>query len=76
MQAQNALTTATMVSSSQAGETILRTYDLAKRYGSRVAVNQLNLEVRRGEIVGFLGPNGVGKTTSIRMLLRRSERKE
>ncbi len=69
MQTQNALTAATTVSSSQADETILRTYDLTKRYGSRVAVNQLNLEVRRGEIVGFLGPNGAGKTTSIRMLL-------
>lgn len=50
-------------------ETILRTYNLTKHYGSRVAVNQLNLEIQRGEIVGFLGPNGAGKTTSIRMLL-------
>jgi len=55
--------------SSQTGEAILRTYDLTKQYSSRVAVKRLNLEVRRGEIVGFLGPNGVGKTTSIRMLL-------
>lgn len=66
MQAQNAPLTAP---SFQAGETILRTSDLTKHYGSRVAVNQLNLEIRRGEIVGFLGPNGAGKTTSIRMLL-------
>lgn len=69
MQAKNALTAATAVSSSQVNETILRTYDLTKHYGSRVAVDHLNLEVRRGEIVGFLGPNGAGKTTSIRMLL-------
>jgi len=69
MQAHNALTAAMTGSPSQAGETVLRTYDLTKHYGSRVAVNQLNLEVRRGEIVGCLGPNGAGKTTSIRMLL-------
>jgi ABC-2 type transport system ATP-binding protein len=69
MQAHNAPTTAATVSPSYVDETILRTYDLTRRYGSRVAVNQLNLEVRRGEIVGFLGPNGAGKTTTIRMLL-------
>ncbi len=69
MQAQNTSTAATGTSPSQAGETVLRTYDLTKYYGSRVAVNHLNLEIRRGEIVGFLGPNGAGKTTSIRMLL-------
>ena len=69
MQAQNASTAATATSPSQAGETVLRTYDLTKHYGSRVAVNHLSLEIRRGEIVGFLGPNGAGKTTSIRMLL-------
>src|SRR5581483_8757292 len=40
-----------------------------KQYGSRLAVDRLNLEIQRGEIVGFLGPNGAGKTTSIRMLL-------
>ena len=50
-------------------ETVVYTSDLSKHYGTRVAVDQLNLTIRRGEIVGFLGPNGAGKTTSIRMLL-------
>ncbi|MGH7910465.1 MAG: ABC transporter ATP-binding protein [Candidatus Dormibacteraceae bacterium] len=48
---------------------MLRTHDLSKRYGSRLAVDRLNLRVDRGEIFGFLGPNGAGKTTTIRMLL-------
>lgn len=42
--------------------------DLVKRFGDFVAVNRINLEARRGEIVGFLGPNGAGKSTTIRML--------
>ncbi len=42
---------------------------LTKRYGSRLAVDHLNLEVQSGEIFGFLGPNGSGKTTTIRLLL-------
>ena len=50
-------------------EIVLRTYDLTKQYGQRLAVNDLNLEVRRGDIFGFLGPNGAGKTTTIRMAL-------
>jgi ABC-2 type transport system ATP-binding protein len=42
--------------------------NLVKRFGSFVAVDQLNLSVRRGEVFGFLGPNGAGKSTTIRML--------
>ncbi len=41
---------------------------LSKSFGSKRVVNQLSLQVRRGEIFGFLGPNGSGKTTSIRMM--------
>ncbi|MFZ0215625.1 MAG: ABC transporter ATP-binding protein [Candidatus Dormiibacterota bacterium] len=48
---------------------ILQTEALCKRYGSRLAVDHLNLRVLRGEVFGFLGPNGAGKTTTIRMLL-------
>ena len=41
---------------------------LTKRYGDRSVVDHLSMQVRRGEIYGFLGPNGSGKTTSIRMM--------
>ena len=41
---------------------------MTKRFGSLVAVDHIDLQVRAGEICGFLGPNGSGKTTFIRML--------
>ena len=42
---------------------------LTKRYGAFTAVDDLSLQVARGEIFGFLGPNGAGKTTTIRMMM-------
>ncbi|AGL18079.1 ABC transporter ATP-binding protein [Actinoplanes sp. N902-109] len=44
-------------------------HGLTKRFGSQVAVNAVDLAVPRGAVYGFLGPNGSGKTTTIRMLL-------
>ncbi|MEW6322016.1 MAG: ABC transporter ATP-binding protein [Acidobacteriota bacterium] len=48
--------------------TALRCRGIVKRYGSVVAVDGLDLEVRRGECFGLLGPNGAGKTTTIEIL--------
>jgi ABC-2 type transport system ATP-binding protein len=45
------------------------TEGLTKRYGSRVGIAGLDLEVGGGEVFGFIGPNGAGKTTTIRLLL-------
>ncbi|HTY00552.1 MAG TPA: ATP-binding cassette domain-containing protein, partial [Bacteroidota bacterium] len=50
-------------------EPVLQTVDLGKRYGRRWAVQNLNLNIQRGEVFGFLGPNGAGKSTTIRMML-------
>lgn len=49
-------------------EPVIRVKGLVKRFGNRTAVDGLSLTVERGEVYGFLGPNGSGKTTTIRML--------
>jgi ABC-2 type transport system ATP-binding protein len=48
---------------------VIRTEGLTKRFGSVEAVRDLDLEVHEGDLFGFLGPNGSGKTTTVRMLL-------
>jgi ABC-2 type transport system ATP-binding protein len=53
---------------SGAGEFVIDVSGVTKRYGGVAVVNAIDLQVRRGEIYGFLGPNGSGKTTFIRML--------
>jgi ABC-2 type transport system ATP-binding protein len=50
-------------------EAVIRTRDLTRYYGLTVGVEALDLEITPGEIFGFLGPNGSGKTTTIRVLL-------
>lgn len=54
-------------------EVIIETKNLSKHYGSKVAVNSLDLTIPKGEIFGLLGPNGAGKTTTILMLLGLTE---
>ena len=54
--------------SMQNTEIAVKVKDLEKKFGDFTAVNQINFEVKSGEIFGFLGPNGAGKSTTIRML--------
>jgi ABC-2 type transport system ATP-binding protein len=50
-------------------ETVIKTEKLTKRFGTFVAVNEITFDVRPAEIFGFLGANGAGKTTAMRMLI-------
>lgn len=49
-------------------DTVISVRDLTKRFGDFTAVDRISFDVRRGEIFGFLGANGAGKTTAMRML--------
>ncbi len=48
---------------------MIETFALGKRFGDKVALDGLSLRVEPGEVLGFLGPNGSGKTTTIRLLM-------
>jgi ABC-2 type transport system ATP-binding protein len=48
---------------------LIELHDLCKNYGTKVAVDHVNLSVLGGEVFGFLGPNGAGKTTTIKMIV-------
>ncbi|MCD6265462.1 MAG: ABC transporter ATP-binding protein [Deltaproteobacteria bacterium] len=52
---------------------IIETHNLSKTYGTQVAVDDLTFSIEEGEIFGFLGPNGSGKTTTLLMLLGLTE---
>ena len=47
---------------------ILKTTDLTKKYNNKTVVDNLNIEIRKGEIFGLLGPNGAGKSTTMNMI--------
>lgn len=49
-------------------EIVIKTNKLTKRFGDFVAVDEITFDVHKGEIFGFLGANGAGKTTAMRML--------
>ena len=50
------------------GDIILKTTDLTKKYNNKAVVDNLNIEIRKGEIFGLLGPNGAGKSTTMNMI--------
>ena len=50
-------------------DTVIQASGLTRRFGNFTAVDNISFTVEAGEIVGYLGPNGSGKTTTIRMLL-------
>jgi ABC-2 type transport system ATP-binding protein len=54
-------------------QAIIEAEGLTKKYGHQIAVNNLNLQIHRGEVFGFLGPNGAGKTTTLLMFLGLTE---
>ena len=49
-------------------EILIKFVNLTKRFGDFTAVSNVNLEIKRGEIVGFLGPNGAGKSTTMKLM--------
>ena len=51
------------------GASLIETRNLVKKYGEKLAVNDVSLAVQAGEVFGFLGPNGAGKTTTIKMIV-------
>ena len=58
---------ARLTAAGEAGELVLSTSNLVKKYRQRVVANHVSINVRQGEIVGLLGPNGAGKTTTFYM---------
>ena len=48
---------------------LIETQNLVKRYGDKIAVDDVSFQVYAGEVFGFLGPNGAGKTTTIKMIV-------
>ncbi|HEX2830319.1 MAG TPA: ABC transporter ATP-binding protein [Burkholderiales bacterium] len=57
-----------MSNPSAAPATTIRAHGLQRRFGAHAAVKNVELELNRGEVLGFLGPNGAGKTTTMQML--------
>lgn len=50
-------------------ESIIEIRDLSKHYGSKKVLDNINLDIHKGEIIGYIGPNGAGKSTTVKILL-------
>jgi ABC-type multidrug transport system ATPase subunit len=59
-----------LLSDNNLSEIVLKINNLSKKFKKFVALNSINLEVNKGEIVGFVGPNGAGKTTTIKLIAK------
>lgn len=57
-------------SNSENNDVLIKFENLTKYFGNFCSVSNLNMEIKRGEIIGFLGPNGAGKTTTMKMMAR------
>ncbi len=66
--AVSAATTGAATGGIATGEALVSVRNLTRRFGSFVAVNNVSFDIPRGQVFGFLGPNGCGKTTTIRMM--------
>ena len=47
---------------------LIETHELTKRFGNKIAVNKADIQIKRGQLVAYLGTNGAGKSTTINML--------
>ena len=54
--------------STEGDSAVIETRDLTKQYGDLIAANRINLKLEEGDVFGFIGPNGSGKTTTMRMI--------
>lgn len=50
-------------------ETVVEIRNLSKSYGDKIVLNDINLNIHKGEIIGYIGPNGAGKSTTVKILL-------
>ena len=50
-------------------ETILKTNNIVKKYGNKIVLNKINMNINKGDIYGFIGKNGAGKTTLMKVVL-------
>ena len=54
---------------------VLKPEDITKKYGEKIVLNKVNMTINKGDIYGFIGKNGAGKTTFMRVILSLTEKR-